>query len=200
MHPHDNTLPGRIDCICAVCGKHFTIKRSAFLAGRGETCSRPCRSTNEAIPMIDRFWAKVQKTDGCWEWTNAKNPKGYGVFCVDKKTNNNEQAHRVSYRLHYGEIPDLLKVLHRCDNPSCVRPDHLFLGTDGDNMRDKVAKDRQHKGEKSPISKLTNAQVIEIRKRHAVGDISQSQLAREYGICHQTMGSLINGETWKHLL
>lgn len=200
MQDHNTTLPGRVELTCTVCGKQFTLKRSAYLTGRGEFCSRPCRSVNQATPMIDRFWAKVQKTDSCWLWTAAKNPKGYGVFCVDKKTNDNEQAHRVSYRLHYGEIPDNLRVLHHCDNPTCVRPDHLFLGTDGDNMRDKVAKDRQHKGEQTPNSKLTNAQVIEIRQRYATGNISQAQLAREYGITSSTMGSLINGETWRHLL
>src|SRR5713226_5546175 len=135
MHPHDNTLPGRVECICTICGKAFTIKRSTFLTGRGQFCSRPCRSIHETVPPAERFWAKVEKTDGCWLWLAATNPKGYGVFSVDKKTNNVEFAHRVSYRLHYGEIPGDMRILHHCDNPTCVRPEHLFIGTPDDNMQ-----------------------------------------------------------------
>jgi len=150
-------------------------------------------------PLSDRFWAKVQKTDSCWLWTAATNPKGYGVFCVDKKTNANELAHRVSYRMHYGAIPTHLRVLHHCDIPSCVNPSHLFLGTLGDNMVDKVAKNRQQKGEGVPNAKLTDAQVIEIRQRYRAGGISQAQLAREYGVTHGTMGSLLHRKTWHHL-
>jgi hypothetical protein len=152
------------------------------------------------IPTDERFWAKVQKTDGCWLWTAATNEKGYGVFCVDKKTNDIQLAHRVSYRMHYGEIPDNLFVCHHCDNPTCCNPSHLFIGTPDDNMQDKVLKDRQTKGERVVVSKLTNAQVIEIRQRYATGNISQAQLAREYGITSATMGSLIRQETWRHLL
>lgn len=91
-------------------------------------------------PLKDRFWSKVQKTDGCWEWTGSRRPKGYGVFAVNGARR--ESAHRVAYALFIGPISAGFFVCHRCDNPRCVRPDHLFLGTQADNMRDMHAKGR----------------------------------------------------------
>jgi len=87
----------------------------------------------------ERFWSRVKKTDRCWLWTGNKNPDGYGMFWLDGKAHG---AHRVSWLFHYGEIPKHLFVLHHCDNPACVRPCHLFLGTAGDNSRDSWAKGR----------------------------------------------------------
>jgi len=199
MHPHSNISPGKVEKICQFCGTIFTLKRSIVLTGRGQFCSAACRYASTVRPLEERFWAKVEKSTGCWNWTAAKNPKGYGIFCIEKKTNSLELAHRVSYRLHYGAIPEDLRVLHHCDNPTCVRPDHLFLGTDGDNTADKVAKNRQQKGEHHALAKLTDAQATEIRRRYAAGGVSQAQLAREYSINHATMGSLIHRKTWHHL-
>jgi hypothetical protein len=87
-----------------------------------------------------RFWAKVQRGEGCWEWQGANNGKGYG--CFGKEGSRPYYAHRFSWELHAGPIPDGLFVLHRCDNRRCVNPEHLFLGTQGDNMRDMIAKGR----------------------------------------------------------
>lgn len=92
----------------------------------------------------ERFWAKVRRGDGCWEWTAARSAAGYGWF---KGAAGPELAHRVAWRLERGEIQAGLFVLHRCDNPRCVRPDHLFLGTNADNMADMVQKGRQSRGE-----------------------------------------------------
>lgn len=86
----------------------------------------------------DRFWQKVRKSDGCWEWTARVSPEGYGEFWDDR----NVRAHRFSWSLVNGPIPDGLMVCHRCDNPRCVRPDHLFLGTNRENIRDMMAKGR----------------------------------------------------------
>lgn len=88
----------------------------------------------------DRFWSKVSKGEGCWLWDGHLQPKGYGNFTVGNKT---WKAHRFAWVLTFGAIADGLFVLHRCDNPTCVRPDHLFLGTNDDNMRDMVNKGRK---------------------------------------------------------
>ena len=91
--------------------------------------------------MEERFWAKVNKTDGCWEWTAHKLFNGYGRFSINKKP---DYSHRVSWLIAHGEYPTGKHVLHTCDNPGCVRPDHLVLGTMGDNMADRDSKHRQY--------------------------------------------------------
>jgi hypothetical protein len=90
--------------------------------------------------MPVRFWAKVSKGDGCWIWTGSRNPKGYGRLNTGNRV---RLAHAISWELSHGAVPDGLWVLHRCDNPPCVRPDHLWLGTAADNTADMVAKGRQ---------------------------------------------------------
>lgn len=95
------------------------------------------------MTLADRFWLKVQKGSGCWLWTGGKHGRGYGgLHCGGKVFRKYLQAHRVSWELHHGPIPDGLWVLHKCDNPICVNPDHLFLGTRQDNMGDCAAKGR----------------------------------------------------------
>lgn len=88
----------------------------------------------------ERFWRKVKKSDGCWEWTGTKNSRGYGMFTPTP--GKRVLAHRFSWEMENGRIPDGLFGCHRCDNPGCVRPDHLFVGTNSDNIRDAVAKGR----------------------------------------------------------
>jgi hypothetical protein len=105
-------------------------------------------TTDDKTPTFSqRFWAKVKKTETCWTWTAYRDPQGYGTFSVGPRaTHAPHRAHRVAWELTNGQIPDGSLVLHRCDNPSCVNPKHLFLGTHQDNQRDKVAKGRQATG------------------------------------------------------
>jgi len=127
---------------CATCGAEFVPRIRAGYQQR--FCSRKCWR----LPLNDRFWAKVDKASGlgpqgtCWEWQASLNSDGYGNIGIEQMT---DRAHRLSWRLHYGPIPDGLSVLHKCDNPPCVRPDHLFLGTQADNVHDMQAKGRDRK-------------------------------------------------------
>lgn len=93
-----------------------------------------CKNRNE------RFWSKVFKSPSCWEWIAAKNEKGYGLFYTPELQN--KKAHRESFEMHFGKIPSGKCVLHKCDNPACIRPNHLFIGTQADNMRDRFKKGR----------------------------------------------------------
>ena len=140
----------------------------------------------------ERFWEKVNKTPRCWLWTAHGNDKGYGMFWVKDR---NEFAQRVSWRLRFGEFNRELRVLHRCDNPACVRPDHLFLGTPTDNMLDRDRKGRQAKGERNGNRKLTEAKVRAIRRSTR----SAMALARQYGIDVTHVWNIVKRRQWRHI-
>lgn len=132
----------------------------------------------------ERFWPRVSKSEGCWEWTGPRYPNGYGMFSYQGRT---QGTHRVAWMLTHGPIPDGLQVLHRCDNRPCVRPDHLFLGTQADNLRDCRAKGRFRQ-----FSKLTTEQRSEIHRRYAQGE-TQEALGREFNVSHRHIGRLVDG-------
>lgn len=148
----------------------------------------------KSTPIEHRFWSKVDKSHDCWEWTAHRTHDGYGRFTLRHGVP--RMAHRVAYELTHGTIPDGLLVCHRCDNPACVRPAHLFLGTNNDNMRDMVAKGRGHAGIRNIRAKLTPTQVKEIRTRATGKWGEQSRLGREYGVDHSTIARIIKGQTW----
>ena len=129
---------------------------------------------------------------GCWLWLGAVNRNGYGTWSGDK-------AHRISWRLHQGEIPKGLYVCHRCDVKNCVNPAHLFLGTPGDNMRDMCVKGRGvfPRGERNGRSKLMTSQVAEIKNRAKRGNYSA--LAREFNVTNALVGRIARGEAWTHI-
>ena len=150
--------------------------------------------TGYAEPLEDRFWKYVNKTDSCWLWTGSANIYG-DIFKIGV---GKMLAHRASWEIHFGEIPDDIKVLHKCDVPLCVNPEHLFLGTTLDNIADKVSKGRQPRGENFSVSKLTNQKVLDIRKSHEDG-LSYSQIMKLFGIPKTTVGNIIHRRTWKHV-
>jgi len=145
---------------------------------------------------MKRFFEKVDKTGNCWEWTSCKLPDGYGMFWIHGRT---LRAHRVSWELHKGTIPNGLMVLHKCDNPSCVNPSHLFLGTQTDNMRDmlKKGRDRYVHGERNGLSKLTKADVVSIVSKST--NTTQTQLAEHFGVSQSTISRVLSQQTWKHV-
>jgi len=150
---------------------------------------------------IDWFWSRVKISPGCWEWIGPKNKQGYGVTCFENKY---YRAHRASYVLCEGEIPsDKPMVLHRCDNPSCVNPGHLWAGTALDNAADREKKGRggggQPGGELHPKAKLKAADVLEMRKLYAEGNITYREIGKMFGVATGTAGGAITKTTWKEL-
>lgn len=148
-------------------------------------------------PLEVRFWTKVRKCDGCWEWRGSILPDGYGSFWRDKRFGC-VRAHRMSWVLANGEISQDQWVLHHCDNPICVKPAHLFLGDVSDNVADSIAKDRHVRGERFRDAKLTAQQVVEIRNRHSTGE-QPIELAKDYPVSRFTIAKICRGETWRHL-
>lgn len=148
-----------------------------------------------------RFWNKVIKTEGCWNWIGCKIGKmGYGQFRFVKNGKIQNRAHRVSWIIHNGEIPDGLLVLHKCDNPLCVRPDHLFLGTDLDNATDRMKKGRFTPpiGERNGRAKLNQSDVLEIRRLY-YGGMYQSMIAERFGVSQCIVSNILTGKSWKHI-
>lgn len=150
------------------------------------------------ISLSDRFWSKVDKLseDGCWEWTGFLMNTGYGGF--HSVHGELVLSHRQSWILTNGDIPEGMKVLHRCDNRKCVNPTHLFLGTDSDNVADMVAKNRQARGETQGHAKLTTAQVLQIRHYYKCGN-SQKVIAQLFDVDKATIGEIVRREIWKHV-
>lgn len=142
-----------------------------------------------------RFWSYVQKTDKCWIWTGHRYKDGYGQFKFNRKTN---YAHRVSYLFCKGELGNLW-VLHDCDTPLCVNPDHLFLGTQQDNVDDMIRKGRKItlSGEECPWSKLDEWAIVDIRQMLAM-KITHDRIAQKYGVTRQAITKINQGLNWKN--
>lgn len=150
------------------------------------------------LSIEERFWSKVAITTDinlCWEWQAAFDNNGYGRI---KDNRVNKKAHRISWELTYGEIPEGLLVLHSCDNRKCCNPKHLFLGTNDDNMKDMFKKFRGNapRKEANKNHKLTSELVSEIRLRYAKEKIAQHELAKQYNVSKTTIGYIILWKTW----
>lgn len=197
---------------CAICGQpsYRTASQRKRKTPGNYTCSAPCLSELKAReqrlrarPWQERFWERVAKSDGCWEWTGCVHPKtGYGMGDADGVT---KSAHRMAYVLEYGAIPSGLQVLHHCDNRKCVRPSHLYAGTHADNMRDMVARGRSPRplaspawypprGEQNGNSRLTAGSIREIRQ--LLGTLTNTELGRNYGVSRNAILKIRTGQTW----
>jgi DNA-binding XRE family transcriptional regulator len=151
-----------------------------------------------AIPaeVQARFWAKVNKTEGCWLWTGSRNAKGYGQFNW-RKLGRPHLAHRFLLLMQGIPVPAGMMVLHECDNPACVNPAHLRLGTAAENSQDMVQKNRSSRGERHCHAKLTLADVLLIRQLHTTYQHTQQELAALFGVARTTISSIVTGRNWK---
>lgn len=187
--------------VCVICNKPLRPKQSKF-------CSREChhqyKRLGNARPSkevyAERFWKRVRENNGCWEWQGSIQPNGYGAVSYQGVS---RYAHRVAYEITYGTIPDGMFVCHHCDNRKCVRLDHLFLGTNADNMRDMSQKGRARppvalKGEACPTSKLTEAQVHAIRSERING-ATWMELVRKYNVGRTTVKRVVKRLSWAHI-
>ena len=149
----------------------------------------------------DRFLSHVilSGDEDCWEWTASKNTKGYGQFMYKIKGRRiHGMAHRFSFIIHKGKIPKGMCVLHHCDNPGCVNPKHLWIGTNQDNMDDRNRKGRQAhlRGSASGLSKLVEEEVIEIKNIIKEGKLFYPEIAKLYGVCRSTIAAISTGQNW----
>ena len=152
--------------------------------------------TRKPLDPEIRFWSRVEKRgdDECWLWKGSFDKDGYGQM-RNGFLKINDRAHRFSARLHFGELPKDKCVCHKCDNPSCVNPNHLFIAAQIDNQADKVQKNRHAKGEIQGHSKLTEKQVSDIRSRI---DEGYRTLCDEYNLVPSTIYRIWRGQSWKH--
>ena len=153
-------------------------------------------------PVEERFFRFIDKTDNCWIWTGKSiNQKGYGQIQIGGKGSRHKLAHRLSYEIHFGDIAPGLVVMHKCDNPSCVNPEHLETGTQSKNIKDaidrgrKISKPPHRFGESHGASKLTELNVMEIR----VSLAETKELAIKFGISKSSIERVRNRKTWSHI-
>jgi len=181
----------RIPYVCGECGATFRVWQSRRNASSSVYCSQPCYHASKVIPPADRFWKHVDTSGDCWLWTGAKHDFGYGKFGVGPgKSPMN--THRYSWILHNGPVPDGLSVLHTCDVPACVRPEHLYLGTHDDNMADMAVRKRAGR------RKLTEDDMIQIRRMLAK-DLKHADIASQFGVSDGLIWHIVHRRIWKHV-
>lgn len=188
------------NCVCE-CGTKRIVYGETIRSGSSKSCG--ClKSEKSAVAMKamrmrqsgslqDRFFSRFVKLEnGCWQWRSHTDKDGYGVL---PGAHQNTRAHRLSYEIHIGQIPEGLIVCHHCDNPGCVNPDHLFVGTSKDNAQDALQKRRNYVGEKNGRSKLTAENVKEILN----SSLNGQQLADKFGVTRSTINNVRKGTTWQ---
>lgn len=208
-----------VDKLCIRCGNSFKVENSRKY--RAKFCSPKCimytgpkeslshskgkgfwqiADNEQKLTKIKELFEKtVIKKDGCWEWRNSKLRSGYGSISIGR--HKFLSAHRVSWIIHYGEIPEGLLVCHRCDNKECTNPEHLFLGTYKDNSIDCVNKNRKNMnfGVNHYSAKLNDEKVRSIKKLLIENNTWRS-IAEMYNVSISTIQNIVKGKTWKHIV
>lgn len=146
--------------------------------------------------LIERFNEKINKTETCWLWTGATKTNGYGNFGLNNKSFG---AHVMAVLLDGRDVPQGYEVMHKCDNPACVNPEHLVVASHKENMADASRKGRMVRGERHQFAKANDEMVRQIRAKAAQG-IKQAALAKEYGIHQTTVGKIVLNKIWKHVV
>ena len=182
---------------CQQCGTSF--RANSWPAHPRRFCSRPCLYKGAEI-MSDTAYIEAnsipEPNSGCWLWLRHTSSEGYGLMGI--KARKAKRAHRASWIAHHGEITEGLVVRHRCDNPCCVNPDHLELGTHAQNYADMVQRKRQCVGSRVHTAVLTENDVVNIRTSAAQGK-KGADLARQYGMGSGNISLIINRKIWKHV-
>lgn len=189
--------------VCAYCGKIYELYSHHLKKGQkycGYDCFGAQRTKDWRTPQ-ERFFRNISTAtheNNCWIYSRLNPVSGYGQLMVNNKS---MSAHRYSWVLHFDKIPYGLFVLHKCDTPACVNPDHLFLGNQFDNMQDceKKGRCKRPMGENHPSSKLTEEKVRQIRIRLIDCKITQKKLGEEFGVSERTISSIKLGRVWAHV-
>lgn len=191
-------------CKCD-CGTEWKVALTAIRRGKTVSCGCKRIDNNRSRGYSDLDVARVlsvrttETNGGCLEFQGFRNQDGYGIICFRGKIMG---AHRVAWMIKNGKIPDGMYILHRCDNPPCCNVDHLFIGTQKDNMQDCVSKGRltrnPRKGDRHPLSKIKERDIPEIRFL-LQGGTSQTVIARRFGVSRSTIEQIKYGKTWKHI-
>jgi len=202
---------------CIVCGKTYWKKLYSIKRGEYKFCSHACqgkwfkkRAESDFFScgrltekFIDYFWAGIGigELSECWEYQRNRDWRGYGRIRNPITGKKGTGAHRIAWIITMGEISDGMQVLHKCDNPPCCNPAHLWLGTPSDNMWDSAKKGRKSKKHRCQLfgddhwgSKLTDRDVDEIKQKYIPGVITQSALAEEYGVSNQSISQILSGK------
>ncbi len=174
-------------------------KHNSSMDTAENTVSETSNPVNFTPNQLVRFWKKISKDgeNGCWKWLNAKDKDGYGKIRVQAT---DMRAHRLSWIIHRGQIPESSLILHTCDNPECTNPEHLYAGSNTNNMQDREARNRiQHfKGEDCNFSTLTSELIIKIREMRSAGG-KQLEIANLFGISRPHVSAICSRKVWKHI-